>query len=345
MPDLADPKNVAALAGLVAAVVAGLFSLVGVLLTQRLTRRTQEAVEAIKARLGEEKDERAARRDYEYDARKRLYEQCDPLLFQFVELSENALGRITNLALACRQQNLRPDGSGWLDHDGYYFLTTLYRLLVPCVVFQLLQRRLTLLDLRLDSRIGTQFALCRTLYLTFRNDWELANMEPRLPYNPDDEHADIRRSKEPAVYYRQGIYAGDLERAVEALIVTEAGQPSRFLRYGEFASAYKDQESEVHQAFAPVAQLFRGFHPAARPMLWRILLAQTCVYRAVQMSKEFDTPYRDGRASLRAALDSAEWLDWAPAAEAADPRLDENAADAARLYLEAALQRMGATTA
>ena len=340
MPDFADPKNVAALAALIAAVI----SLAGVVFTQWQTRRTQQELEQLKARLGEEKDERAARRDYEYEARKHLYAQCDPLLFQFVELSDNALGRITNLAKACQDHSVRADGAGWLDHPGYYFLTTMYRLLVPCVIFQLLQRRLTLLDLRLDSRIGTQFALCRTVYLSFRSDWDLAHTEPRLDYNPDHGDAGTLRVSKPAVYHRQGIYAGHLERAVEALIVAEAGQPSRFLRYGEFAAAYANTGSEVHQAFAPVADLFFGFHPATRPVLWRVLLVQTCLYRAVQLSKEFDTPYRDGRDAVRAALESATWLDWVPASEATRPRLDEKAADAARRWLESTAERMGATT-
>lgn len=35
-----------------------------------------------------------ARRDYEYEARKRLYQECEPILFQFSELYESALRRI-----------------------------------------------------------------------------------------------------------------------------------------------------------------------------------------------------------------------------------------------------------
>ena len=46
------------------AIIAGVFSLAGILFTQWQTRRTQKDIEDIKARLGEEKDEKAARRDY-----------------------------------------------------------------------------------------------------------------------------------------------------------------------------------------------------------------------------------------------------------------------------------------
>jgi hypothetical protein len=55
-------------------------------------------LEKIKNDLEIKKDEQAARRDYEYEARKRLYQECEPILFQFVELSESALKRIYALA-------------------------------------------------------------------------------------------------------------------------------------------------------------------------------------------------------------------------------------------------------
>jgi hypothetical protein len=358
MPELADPRNFALFSAVIAALVAGLFSLIGIIFTQRKARQAQESItrlsgeqaralerlraeqtevlETIKARLGEERDERAARRDYEYEARKRLYEECDPLLFQFVELSANALGRITNLARACRDESLQPDGSGWLDHEGYYFLTTLYRLMVPCAIFQLLQRRLTLLDLRLDGRISTQFLLCRMLYRTFRDDWDLANASPKLPYNPDHPHAGSLVADEPSVYRRQGVYAGQLELIVEALIVSEPGQPSRYLRYGEFASAYQDEQSLVHRAFAPVAQLFYRFHPAIRPVLWRILVAQAFVYRAVGLSGDLGTGYADGRQALLAALEHPPgWLDWTPASGETGSTLDASPVGAALRYLKA----------
>lgn len=361
MPDLTDPKYLVLFAGVVAALVAGLFSLVGIVFTQRKTRQTQEAItrlqgeqgqalerlrgeqtqvlEAIKTRLGEEKDERAARRDYEYEARKRLYQECDPLLFQFVELSRNALGRITNIVQACKDGNLCPDGTGWLDHEGYYFLTMLYRLVVPCVIFQLLQRQLTLLDLRLDDRINTQFGLCRMLYLTFRDDWELSNMSPKLSYNPDHAEAATLIENEPSVYCRQGIYAGQLEQTVEALIVSEPGHPSRFLRYGEFVSAYHDEQSEVHQAFAPIGKLFYRFHPTTRPILWRVLMAQAYVYRAVQLSGGSGTANADGRQALLTALEHPSgWLDWTQ--DSTPPGPDANPVGAALLYLRAGAEAM-----
>ena len=205
------------------------------------------------------------------------------------------------------------------------------------MVYPLLQRRLTLLDLRLDGRIGMQFGLCRMVYYSFRSDWDLAKPEPKLSYNPDDKDARTLQLRQPAVYRRQGFYGGHLESAAESLIVAEAGLPSRFLTYSEFAKAYDDDGSNVRRAFAPVDRLFFRFHPAAHPVLWRLLLAQTCLYRAVQLSKEFDTSFKDTDSAVRAALGSTKWLDWVPPSEVEQPRLDANPAEAVRRYFESRL--------
>jgi len=79
-----DPKIIAAL---IAAAASLIVSIIGTL----WGRKNQKDLETLKSELADERAESDARRDYEYDARKRLYEECEPLLFQLIELSENAL--------------------------------------------------------------------------------------------------------------------------------------------------------------------------------------------------------------------------------------------------------------
>jgi hypothetical protein len=123
-------------ASVLAAVVAGSVKLRA---DARITRLTK--------RLDEEGRERDARRDYEYEAKKRLYEQCEPLLFQALELSESARDRVVSLARSARRDDIRPDGSGWLATPGYYFKSTAYWLMAPMTTFKILQGRLTSIDL------------------------------------------------------------------------------------------------------------------------------------------------------------------------------------------------------
>jgi biopolymer transport protein ExbB/TolQ len=72
-----------------------LVAIVSVLATARTNRRVArltEELEEQKLRLASELEEqravRDARRDYEYEARKRLYAECEPLLFEAAELAE-----------------------------------------------------------------------------------------------------------------------------------------------------------------------------------------------------------------------------------------------------------------
>src|SRR2546430_6264740 len=99
---------------LIVAVVAALSSLIVAGVSYLSTRKNTHDLEAWKADLAEKQAEKNARRDYVYEARKRLYQQYEPLLFQLVELSESAYRRIAALARSARQGHLRPAQTGWL---------------------------------------------------------------------------------------------------------------------------------------------------------------------------------------------------------------------------------------
>src|SRR6266571_930724 len=114
-------------------------------------------LEAYKDTLVEQQEERNARRDYQYEARKRLYQQYEPLLFQLVECCENAKERIYSLARTARLGDLEP--KGWLSSKDYYLSSTIYFLLSPLVVFKLMQRSLTLVDLTVDPYLNDQYLL------------------------------------------------------------------------------------------------------------------------------------------------------------------------------------------
>ena len=63
---------------------------------QKLTKQHNEDIEKLKIKLQKARDEEAALRDYEYDAKKRLYQEFEPLLFLLVEYSESSRFRIRN---------------------------------------------------------------------------------------------------------------------------------------------------------------------------------------------------------------------------------------------------------
>ena len=154
-------------------------------MSPRLTEELEEQKLRLASELEEQRAVQDARRDYEYEARKRLYGECEPLLFEAAELAERARSRIMSIARTCRQGDLLPDGSGWLAGPGYYFRSTVCFLLAPMTSFKILQHRLTVIDLSLEPRLRTQYELLKLIFRTFTEDHDLARCEPELEYKPD----------------------------------------------------------------------------------------------------------------------------------------------------------------
>jgi hypothetical protein len=304
-------KIVVAWIGFLGAVIAAIVAVANSIFAYTMNRRSQarveehqrqmqqlqtdltKEVEAYKAGLSEKSAKKKARRDYEYEARKRLYQQCEPLLFELYLLSIGGMKRVHSLARTARQGNLAPGTSGWLSVDQYYALSTVYKLFAPLVVVKILQRRLTLVDFNLDRRIREQFALADALYLTFTSDFKLAEIEPEIPYNPNRQLSmegalfEEKLKKKPTKYYRQGLTVGSLDSAVEAMIVTGVEKDTvRCMSYGEFETEYENPTSKLHRKFSDVMKLFLNFHPQTRPVLWRILITQLYLYETIVLNSE-----------------------------------------------------------
>src|SRR5215467_13401515 len=237
-------------AAVIAAAISGAISILSIL----MSKRNNIELEKIKNDLEIKKDEQTARRDYEYEARKRLYQECEPILFQFAELSESALKRIYALARNARDGNLGPNRF-WLLTDQYFIRSTIYRLIAPLAAFKMLQRRLTSIDLKLDKAINTQYHFAKILYYTFSSSTDLAKSEPEIPYDPeligvdskdltDTEKQEIR-TKHPEKYWLQGLKVGKLDILIEALILVENGKDVRIKSFGEFELEFFGQASEI----------------------------------------------------------------------------------------------------
>jgi hypothetical protein len=269
----------------VAALIAAAASLLVAVLGQIANRRTSVRV----GKLEEERDERRARRDYEYEARKRLYEECEPVVFQAMELTLGARRRVLSLARTARAGWLPRDGSGgWLGSPDYYFKSSAFLLFAPATCFRMLQSRLTVIDLTLEQRLRVQYELLKQVFLSFNADFDLANCtSPHvLPYEPDKTDADQpERLKlleaSPQQYARQGLYRGILDVVIEALIVEADGSArggARCMTFGEFLRAWDDEKSHLYATRDVFLELLSGFHPAQKPVLWRILCAQYLLY-------------------------------------------------------------------
>lgn len=230
--------------------------------------RVQESLTTLKAALDDRNSATAARRDYEYEARKRLYDEVEPLLFQVYEALEEAHHRVRSLARTARNGNL-----SWLEPNGYYLTSTAYKLLLPVAHLRLVQQRMTFVDLGLDPHIELRYLLLKLYTRSFTDDFVLAETPPRLAYNPNDGDWHRKSKEDPAVYARQGFVLGDLECVAE-LLITREGEKNRAISYGEFEGLLS--QSPIDDNLQEAIELFRGFSHERKPVLARMLVAQGC---------------------------------------------------------------------
>jgi hypothetical protein len=251
----------------------------------------------------QKRDEEKARREYEYEARKRLYLECEPILFQLHQLCEAADRRISHMPRRMiehhffskdeyleKKESLKKSGEksplrqeeegalkdklGWLSFPNYYMLSTIYHLLAPMATFKVLQDRLTTVDLELDPLIKTIYLISKHLYATFSSDTDLAEIA-KIQYKT----------------YDQGIFVGYLDNATEELIkhYDEPNKVPRIKSFGEFNKQYVtgdnslgSSEKKVDSPFDRIYDLLHFFHPNTKPVLWRILIEQLYLYNAIK---------------------------------------------------------------
>jgi len=312
-------------------------------LRAELSARNQQDLEFLRSQLDQQGKERDARRDYEYDAHKRLYAECEPLLFQLAELSEHAYHRIYSLARTARRGDL-PD---WLDGDGYYLRSTMYKLICPLVIFRLIQQRLTFVDLTLDAHIANQYRLLKFLYLTFTDSFDFASIDPVIDYDPDVEGWKKKREDDQQKYWRQGLYLGILDNLIDALIVPIEDGKVRWKTYGEFESEFAEKGSVIRTQFAGLADILDRFHPKTRPVLWRMLWTQTLIHKQIieSQSTSVGTSSRVGLAAVSPKLPIGS-LDWRSDSEDVDEDVLLVPERVAKKYLQMRLPEVfGAPTA
>jgi len=258
---------------LIAAAASLVVSVATAAVSYSFRRRSDTELARLQDQLTEERSERSARRDYVYEAQKRLYTEFQPVLFQMVERCNGALARIKGMAESARTGRiLWPGrlGEGWED-DPNHMISMSWDLLAPLALFRIGQQKLTGLDLSVDTVIGWQYLLARELYSSWAMGYELAAEEPTLPF--DDEERETR----------QHVLLSHLEQMADCLIRhDEPGQLS-CIRFSEFDSAFF-KDPEFVEAMPHITLPLTNFHPQRKPVLWRLLLTQAHLHTAIIMT-------------------------------------------------------------
>ena len=238
--------------------------------------------DALKAKLDLARDAAASRRAYEYEGLQRLYDRYEPLRFQLMEAVLHAGWRVQSLARSARLGDIAPSGEGWLAQiDGYYLAIAVYELMLPAALFRLMKRQLTFVDFSLDPRIAWEYRLAKGYYLGPSNDFSLAALPKALPYEPDVADWRERRRDSPARHWRQGASIGILDSFLDQLIRRGPDGAWEVVPFGEFYDRVGADPADegaprdaLRDRYRQIADVFVGFHPETRPVLWRVLLYQ-----------------------------------------------------------------------
>lgn len=266
---------------------------------ERRKTELQKELEEFKADIADQAAAANARRGYEYDARKRLYAQVEPLLFQLFESAEGAFHAVSSLARTQRNADL----PAWLSAKAtkYYIRSMIHRLFAPLAILRLIQRSTTLIDLNLDPSIRLRYALLKECYLTWTDDFEIAKLEPELEYDPGNTNWIDLRDGEPAIYWRQGIVIGHLDRLIDSMTVDD-GPIRRSMNFGQFEKLVGDG-GEFAQVYDLVEDVFSDFSFPSRPVLGRILLIYACLMHTLM------SVYGNPAADSDVANIFSRWLD------------------------------------
>lgn len=244
-----------------------------------------------KAMLDEQASAKNARQSYEFDARKRLYTELEPLLFQLFDAAEGSLFRVKSLVRTQRNGNLREGKNSWVNQDGYYLISTIYRIFLPLAIFRLIQRKTTFVDLSLDESIRARYMLLKQAYLTFTDDFLIAKETPNIKYDPKKDAYDIERYISgigPRCHWPQALVIGNIDRLLDFMSKSE-GEGKRPLTYGEFEDSVHQNGVIIPSMSAPF-YLFYKFDFFTRPILARILHAHACLMHLLIVSYQQEVP-------------------------------------------------------
>ena len=261
-------------------------------------RASQSTLERLRDEPGLRPGEADARQSYLFDALRHLHAEYEPLRFRLEEACESAIDVIRQLGGRPEpaQGNGHYDTWGTLPHGHYLRIARVYRLLLPAACFHLMQARLARLDPAACRPIHLQYLLARSTCALLARDREVADFFG-LVYQPYMYNWRELRETDPQKYRRQGLSRSTLENALRPLIVVEEDGPVQLLPFSRFEVLAKEaiEEGFSTSSMGPALDLFDGFEPEARPVLWRILLVQFVGYRLFMVA-------------ARTGVDSEQWL-------------------------------------
>lgn len=230
-----DPR---VLAALVAAAVSLLVNFIGKLVLDR-------RLEAYKAGLSELTAENEARIQYELEAKKRLYNTVGHLRFQLLIASRDVAKHVATLG---KKERRYPTNIA-----NYYGQSTLYRLIKPIALCEMIERQISLADFSVDADAVALLRFKRSVFAAFSSA-EAIGDHPDANWQVQEQH----------------IFYHSLSRIAHAIILDEDDGNQVLMPFHTFQEFLRS-DGNVQQ-ISPFPELLEDFSLEAKPLLWTRLI-------------------------------------------------------------------------
>lgn len=264
---------------------AAFIATVAAVYTSRASLKTARELEIVKSQLERDSAEENARRAYQYEAKRRIYAECEPLVLKLAQSCDYTAQRIISLTDTRRWNELRATRdtkSFWMLSKSSELISLAHALLEPLALYTLLGEKTTLVDLSFDSRFEEIYWLARAAYRVHQEDYAIAAIEPALTYDPVVAGWRDKRLENPAVHWWQGTTRVRLDPAVELCVHRDAG---RITTIAEFEKRYLDlydaPEDNTAKSLGVFCNPLYNFRVEDRPVYWRMLMCQLRIYRRI----------------------------------------------------------------
>lgn len=264
---------------------AALLAAAAAIYTSRVTMKAAKELEFVKSKLERESADEKTRRAYEYDAKRRIYAECEPLVLKLAQSCDYTADRILSLTDTRRWSELRAirdTKSFWMLSKSSEIISMAHALLEPLALYTLLSEKTTLVDLSFDARLDEIYRLAQAAYRVHQDDYVIAAIEPALAYDPVVPGWREKRLQNPATYWWQGMTRVRLDPAVELCVHRDA---SRITTITEFETRYLELYEAPDDSRSKSLGLFcnplYNFRIEERPVYWRMLLCQLLIYRRI----------------------------------------------------------------
>ena len=199
----------------------------------------------IKQRVEEYLGDRSAQREYELEGRKRLYRSIGPLRFQLVLAARDAAKHIKIFGLGGHKYSL--------EYTNYYGRSTLFRLIRPLALVELIEREITYADFSIDRDAIDLLCFKRRAYSTLSGAGTILH-HPNADWD----------------YQSQHVFFHSLNTIANSVLVSDEESEPRPLLFHEFEE-FLEKEENVDKLH-PLPGILGNFDINNTPLFWTRLI-------------------------------------------------------------------------